>query len=366
MKLPVSLQKHVKSLVERITPDVPTTLQNTSSGLQRDVAPGLENLDATNLSQERHAQSREIREMVETDPRWDRMMYKLSSDASYKNFTVVVESANGKREQKRAQAIIDRTRYLIQDKQKLRGWTKGLLRDGDLFLQLIVDAGEREIIRAKKLAAEITYTRLDAEGNFPENKKPYYQKTPQNPFKTEREFEKWEIVHIQWDAEDGQQYGKSMVASSRLAYRRLQSGEKDMAVRRKVRAGQKRHHKLGDDKKPATDIDIEAYKNQQKATLDKPFEATQDFFTNHLVTIETLMGDETIGDIDDLKWTEGLFSIATGIPLAPALRRPRSRYTFHSHQRAGRRLSPSHWGYRRSVRGSLHRDFRFCISVEKH
>ena len=28
------------------------------------------------------------------------------------------------------------------------------------------------------------------------------------------------------------------------------------------------------------------------------------------------MGDETIGDIEDLKWTEGMFSIATGIPQA--------------------------------------------------
>ena len=42
---------------------------------------------------------------------------------------------------RKAQAVIDRTRYLIEDKKKLRGWIKGLLRDGDLFLQVIVDTG---------------------------------------------------------------------------------------------------------------------------------------------------------------------------------------------------------------------------------
>ena len=316
MKLPVSVQKYIKPLLERMIPDVPAAPTNTSSGLQRNVAPGLEKLEVENLSRDRHSQSAEIRQMVETDPRWDRMLYKLSSDASYKNFTVVVESADGKRMQKKAQAIIDRTRHLIKDKQKLRGWTKGLLRDGDLFLQLIVDTENREIVRAKKLAAEITHSRMDAEGNFPEDKKPYYQKSPLGLTDAEREFEAWEIVHLKWDEEDGKQYGKSLLASSRLPWRRLENAEKNIAVRRAVRAGLKRHHKLGTDEKPSTPKDIENYKLEQKDTLSKPTAATQDIFSNHLVEIKTLMGDETIGDIEDLKWIEGLFSIATGIPQA--------------------------------------------------
>ena len=316
MKLPVPVQKLIKPILERMTPDVPATPINTTQGLQRNVAPGLEKLEVETLSRDRHSQSAEIRTMVETDPRWDRMLYKLSSDASYKNFTVVVESADGKRMQKQAQAIIDRTRHLIKDKQKLRGWTKGLLRDGDLFLQLIVDTETREITKAKKLAAEITHSRMDAEGNFPEDKKPYYQKSPLGLTEAEREFEDWEIVHLKWDHEDGKQYGKSVLASSRLAHRRLESGEKDVAVRRKVRAGIKRQHKIGTEKNPGTQKDVDAYREEQKETLNKPGEASQDIFTNHFVEIKTLAGDETIGELDDLKWIEGLFSIATGIPQA--------------------------------------------------
>ena len=89
-----------------------------------------------------------------------------------------------------------------------------------------------------------------------------------------------------------------------------------MAVRRKVRAGIKRQHKIGSDSNAATPADIENYKKEQKETLNKPGEASQDIFTNHLVEIKTLMGDENIGEIEDLKWIEGLFSIATGIPQA--------------------------------------------------
>ena len=316
MPLLERIQKIIKPLFERSVPETPANPVNMHRGLQRNVAPGLENLEVETLSRDRHSQSAEIRTMVETDPRWDRMLYKLSSDASYKNFTVVVESADGKRMQKQAQAIIDRTRHLIKDKQKLRGWTKGLLRDGDLFLQLIVDTENREIVRAKKLAAEITHSRMDAEGNFPKDKKPYYQKSPLSLTESEREFEEWEIVHLKWDEEDGKQYGKSLLASSRLPWRRLESAEKNIAVRRAVRAGLKRHHKLGSGDKPSSPADIENYRKEQKDTLSKPTEATQDIFTNHLVEIKTLMGDETIGDIEDLKWIEGMFSIATGIPQA--------------------------------------------------
>ena len=301
-------------LLERRIPEVPASPQNTAMGRQRDSSPATDRLDIASVKHDKHSRHQEIRQMVENDPRWDRMLYKLSSDAAYKSFTVVVESADGKRLQRKAQSVIDRTRFLIEDKKKLRGWVKGLLRDGDLFLQLIVE--DKELVKAKKLAAEITHTRMNAEGEFPKDKKPYYQQSKRNPYEAEREFDEWEIVHLKWDAEDGQQYGKSLLNSSRLAWRRLESGEKDMAIRRKMRAGKKWHHKIGNDKKSGTSKDIEEYRTRNKATLENPTDPSQDIYSNELVEIHTLEGDGTIGDIEDLRWTEGLFSIATGIPQA--------------------------------------------------
>ena len=85
----------------------------------------LERLGVDAMQQERHARFSEIRKMVNNDPRLDRMLYKLASDAAYKSFTVVVESANGKRQQKLAQAVIDRTRFLIEDKKSCEVGSKG-------------------------------------------------------------------------------------------------------------------------------------------------------------------------------------------------------------------------------------------------
>ena len=304
------LQQRFVGLFERRRPDVPPAASTQTRGRQRDS----DYLDTSSMQRDRQSRYTEIRKMLDNDPRLDRMLYKLASDAAYKSFTVNVESADGKRKQRAAQAVIDRTRFLIKDKQKLRGWIKGLLRDGDLFLQLIVK--DKEIIQAKKLAAEITYTRLNAEGEFPSDKKPYYQKSRRSAYEPEREFDEWEIVHLKWDSEDGQAYGKSILNSLRMTWRRLDSGEKDIAIRRKMRAGKREHHKIGSQETPGKPEDIKEYRNTNQATLENPVDPSQNIYSNHLVEIIPLMGDETIGDIEDLKWTEGLYSIGFGIPQA--------------------------------------------------
>ena len=168
-------------------------------GRQRDTSPATDRMDLESIKHDRHSRYQEIQKMTKNDPRWNRMLRKLASDAAYNSFAVTVESAGGKRMAQKAQAVIDRTRFLIEDKKKFRGWTKGLLRDGDLFLQLIVE--NNEIVKAKKLAAEITHTRMNAEGEFPKDKKPYYQQSKRNPYDAEKEFDEWEIVHLKWDTE---------------------------------------------------------------------------------------------------------------------------------------------------------------------
>ena len=146
MKILERLRKTLAVLFERRLPEVPTSPPAQEQGRQRDT----DYLGVESMSRDRHARYAEIRKMVENDPRLSRMLYKLASDAAYKSFTVTVESAEGKRQQRAAQAVIDRTRFLIEDKKKLRGWIKGLLRDGDLFLQLIVK--DKEIVQVKKIS----------------------------------------------------------------------------------------------------------------------------------------------------------------------------------------------------------------------
>lgn len=300
-------------------PAMPTAREmamSTQRGYQREHIPGFEKVDALTMSRRRREVLREIDQMLNCDGRVDRLLYKLCSDAAYGSFTVVVEVGETKRLRRQAQQIIDRTRFLINDRRLLSGWIKGLLRDGDLFLQLLVDGQEREVVRVKKLYAPNTFTRLNTFGEFPADKKPFFQESAMHPGRPQVEFDAWEIVHLKWDEEDGEPYGKPLLASLRLAWRRLESGEKDMAIRRKIRAGLRLHHKVGTVENPATLKEVEEHEQRTKENAFNPSNASQDYFSNQDVTITPIMGDTAVGTINDLEFLEGILNIATGVPSA--------------------------------------------------
>ena len=307
---------------ERLPKDVQTaaTKQNVVSssgqqpGLQREVTDATKEFDKVSIRHDRRRKIQEVSEMINVDGRYDRLLYKLASDANHGDFSVQVESADTDAMRDEAQYVIDRTKSNINTKENMKGWIKGVLRDGDLFLQLAVDSKEMEVLRAKKLAAQMTFSRLTPEGKLPKDEKPYYQEDPLLQGEVIREFDGWEIVHLKWDAEDGVPYGKPILASSRLAWRRLDAGEKNVAIRRAVRSGQRRHHKIGNAERTGTPDEVERYKQENQDTLSRPLTPTQDFYSNGLVDIMTLEGDGDIGQMDDVKYFEGIPWIAAGVP----------------------------------------------------
>ena len=197
----------------------------------------MENYEKVRVQHTRLARHRDIRAMIATNPTADRMLFKLGLDASLGGLTIEVQDTMGVRAMHRAQQVVDRTRHLIEDERKLKGWIEALMRDGDLFLQIFVGTMRKEVERVQKLAAEITHSSMNAEGDFPDDKPAYYQTDTLFSQKVVKAFQEWEIAHIKWRDEDGKPYGIPLLASARLAYRRLESGEQNMSIRRAIAAG---------------------------------------------------------------------------------------------------------------------------------
>lgn len=296
--------------VEKMLPagsDIPMA---SAPGFQRPVLPGHEGLERQSIGHRRYQILKDVREMARVDTRISRMLYKLAADSSYRGFNVVFEEGISKRLMVKAKDCINRTRYLIQDKKYLRGWMEALLRDGDLFLQLLVDGMSNEIVRAKKLAAEMTYSRLTPEGDFPKDKAPYYQCHVFDMENEIRSFDAWEIVHVKWRGEDGMPYGRPLFDSARLAYERVDSGEKNMALRRQFRSGRRLHFKVGTEENPATWDEVKEFKNENRDALENPQNPATDYFSNGIAEITEIQGDSTVGQTDDVKYFEGLMHIA--------------------------------------------------------
>lgn len=292
-----------------------TDSKEAGTGLMRPVTPEMAEYDRVAVRSDRRTKIQECTEMGEKDARIARMYHKLQADSCINGVMVKVESASDDSIKDAAQAIIDAAMKRTEVLKKDKGWVKGFLRDGDLYLEVVVDETSKEIVRLKKLAASITHSNQNAEGNFPEGKPAYYQSHPFMQDQEIKTFEKWQIVHLRWDYEDGKPYGNPLFAPARLAWKRLDSAEKNISVRRAIRAGLRLHHKVGNPEKPDYQQVLE-YKKKNQDTLDNPMSPSQDFFSTGNVDITEIGSDSTLGELADIEFFEGLLAMVAGVPIS--------------------------------------------------
>ena len=314
--MPETIQK-IKDLAKRIFgfPEKPKTdIISEVEGWQRPVSKELAELDKQSIREDRRTKIADCQQIAKIDARVHRMLKKLSDDSIVGGLHITVEEATTESEKNKAQTIINQTQIDCMIDDKLEGWGKVCLREGDLFLQVYLDEQSRKIYRLKKLATVLTFSNMDSEGNFPEGQPAYYQEHPLTRAKT-KEFEAWQIVHIPWEYEDGQPYGEPMFSSVRLAWKQLNSGEKNIAIRRAVRAGKRLQHKIGNAENPDWQL-VNQYKRENRDTLDNPIAASQDYFTTGNIEITEIGGDSELGELKDIQHFEGLVFMASGIPVA--------------------------------------------------
>lgn len=286
-----------------------------TSGYQRPVTPEMESYDVQALKSNRYNVILDCQKMANTDGRIARALYKLAADAAVGGFAINPEEAQTEAIEKRYMGIIDETTDTCQLIENTKGWVHTMLQDGDLYQQIEVNEQARKITRLKELAAIITYSHLNSEGNFPKNKPAYYQVHPLTR-QTVKEFERWQISHVGWLKKAGHPYGKPMFAPARLAFSRLDSSDKNLVIRRATRAGYTLHHQIGTEGEPGLGDEIEEYKRLNRDTLKKPMNVIKDLFSNGRVTINELSGDKTLGEMGDIEYFEAQVLGVTGIPFA--------------------------------------------------
>ncbi|MBE3584845.1 MAG: minor capsid protein [Thermoanaerobacter sp.] len=298
--------------------------------------------DVFRLEHDRRSILLDVRQMLKEDPRVAEANRRLAQDACRGGITVVVQGAskdvrarNKRRHpgQKplrrnsladRAQEIIDGVIKTARINAKLSSWARSLLADGDLFLNVIVDLKTRRIVDIRRVPAITMKRNVDKEGRFVDISRAFSQLDPMVhaasffpgvPENAIRHFALWEINHIRWNYVDGQIYGESQYAVIRRLSRQLLMTEEDLVVRRRTRAVQRRHHRIGTPERPGTPADVEAYK--QLNSLDHQrgrFKQTTDYFSNGLVEIKNLEGDARLNEIEDIQYLLNIEFLRLGVP----------------------------------------------------
>ena len=315
MAIEISIERIRKAASAFVLKNVMGTGVGAGVSLQRPVAPEAEEYDKVSVREDRRSVITDCITMEKQDPRIDRLYYKMASDATVGGFTVKVDTAPTEGIKIQSQSVIDRVLEDCDVMDKQRGWMVNALREGDTFLEIIVDDKAKRIIRLKKMATIITMSNMNAAGNFPEGKPAYYQEHiwTRQPINS---FEPWQVCQISWKFEDGNPYGCPLFRSSRRTQKMSDKGMENIAIRRLIISGNRMQHKVGNENSPGSWEDVETYKKNNKDTIANPMRPHQNFFTTGNIDIKKIGEDTTIGDIEDIKYLEGVMVLPSGVPNA--------------------------------------------------
>lgn len=305
-----SLIDKITSFFSRPQAEGPQPEKTTEQPPPRPVLP--ETVTRLRVEHDRRSVVTECQEMYRSDTRVEGVIRSVAMDAVKGGFTLLVTGGTmASRAQEEADALLERLRL----GKRLDDFIRLTLRDGDSFIEVVVN-DRREIVKVSRKPTLEMHRNSDKFDHFEDPRRAFWwsdaawagMAAPQDAVW----FAEWQIVHARWNHDEGQRYGRPLFASARGSWKRVREGEFDIAIRRKTRAGLKYLHQL----EGASETDLEAYKERNKAVLTDPFAAVADFFSTKKTSISVVQGDARLSDIDDVKHHISTLFIGSPMPMA--------------------------------------------------
>ncbi len=241
---------------------------------------------------ERAQMVRTCREMYNTDPRAKKMISRLARDMVNGGFAIHTSDEGATAA---AQAMYERLKL----SQRLDDWARLTARDGDSFLEVVINDG-LEIVDVSRKPTLHTRRNSNLFDQFDDPQRAYWiaDGLPfgADPPKNAVWFPAWQILHARWEHDEGKRYGTPMLASGISAWKRVKEGELDISVRRKTRSSMRYLHVL----EGADDTALRKYKEENRSALSSNT-AIADFFSNRAGSLSVVQGDAHLAEIADVQ-----------------------------------------------------------------
>ncbi|WP_027416218.1 portal protein [Aneurinibacillus terranovensis] len=282
---------------------------------------------------------RDVQELCKNDLRFAMTNKRVAADAARGGFKVVVQGSEEHRKLLKrrgkslnrltagsniAQQVIDDFLKRTKLSAKAENYLRALPRDGDLFLNPIVDLSAGLVLDIRRAPALTIKRNSDEFGEFPDIERAFSQIDPRTQINTLMEigppsvsrtdFALYQMNHVRWLMEETLPYGTSHYASARKTHKILERMEKAAAIRREFRSVLKFNHKMPDD---AKEQDVIQYK-RDVGLIDKNGRPTRNA---HLLSdfvgtaeVKSLQGDANLSEMDDIKYFDDLLWLNLGIP----------------------------------------------------
>lgn len=210
----------------------------------------------------------------------------------------------------------------IYNASLIQEWGKGLIIEGDLFIQHVVQTkgGDKRLVQAVAMPS-VGMERLtnDADQFVHEDGEPAFEQIDSMTFTTVAQFPASLMTHTRWSKVNGDRYGTSELCTARRVIRALELMEQAVMINRMVRAPIRRFHSVGSENNTGSAQEIQQYKAENlyyKGKLEafNPLTTMVDYVGNGNTKVETLTGDPNIGRVEDLSYIQDVMMAALPTP----------------------------------------------------
>ena len=254
---------------------------------------------------ERRALVATVREMDQKDGRVKRVLSQTAADVIRGGLVMQTTSEVIAQEWERFEH-----RLQLNNWEKLKSDARGLLMEGNLLLQLVLDDG-RELAAAVRMPSDTLQPMTDLGGRFKDPAAAFEQRDVMTG-KVQATFAAWQMAVGRLDPDnwdDLGSMGRPMLDGCVATWRKLVMTEEDLVIRRRVRAPLRLAHVL----EGADEATLEAYR---KTTEGEKGEITTDFYLNRKGGVQAIQGDATLGDIGDVAHLLSTFFAGSPAPKA--------------------------------------------------
>lgn len=254
---------------------------------------------------ERMAILKTCREMYDTDSRIEKAHRFYAQDIVRAGFFVKTDNLEAKQAADELQKRLD-LNQILEDAVRLTS------RDGDSFYEIVVNENLEIAKLSRKPTMQVRRNSNSADEFTDANKAFWQSASPwlgNEPPQDAVWFAEWQMIHARWKYDGESRYGKPMFSASTSAFKRVQDGELNVAVRRKIGGAQLRQHIV-----EGSAADVESYKENNKASFGK-LAAVIDFFSNKPGSLTVHQGDGNIDKIGDVTHNVATMMAASDVPM---------------------------------------------------
>lgn len=242
---------------------------------------------------ERRALVALMREMDQKDGRVKSVHSRVARDTIRGGLVLEVNEKASSETLKREWAVF-MARLQLNRAEKLKSDARGLIMEGNLPLQLVLDDAQN-VTAAIRMPSDTIVPMVDAGGRF-KNPAAAYEQRDVMTGTVLASFAAWQLMMCRLDPmnfDDLGSMGRPWLDSSASTWRKLVMTEEDLVIRRRMRAPLRLVHVM----EGSDDVSLDAYR---KRVEGQKGDVATDFYMNRKGGVSSIQGDENLGDIGDV------------------------------------------------------------------